>query len=147
MPLPIRRLAATALLAILVLPPAEPARAGICDGAVTQLQINECFHQKFLKADRKLNKAWPGAQRRAERMGTGAALRDAQRKWIAFRDATCSAEARPLPGRFDAGLGLVRLSRAADQKAYKGPQELRPIAPALVPCALGGLTRREPVQK
>lgn len=98
MPLPIRRLAATALLAILVLPPAEPARAGICDGAVTQLQINECFHQKFLKADRKLNKAWPGAQRRAERMGTGAALRDAQRKWIAFRDATCSAEAGPYQG-------------------------------------------------
>lgn len=93
-----RRWAALAVLASATTAWAAPASAGPCDDAYTQLEINECAHRQFLKADAKLNKLWPGIKRSADQMGAGDTLLDSQRKWISFRDSACAAEAAPYNG-------------------------------------------------
>jgi uncharacterized protein YecT (DUF1311 family) len=58
----------------------------LADG--TTVAIQDCIRQELERQDRKLNEAYKAlmsstpAQRRMQ-------LRDAQRKWIAFRDADC----------------------------------------------------------
>ena len=68
-----------------------------CPGR-TQLEMNECAAATFQSADAELNAIWPAAKGRADALGSGAILLDAQRKWIAFRDAACSAEMAPYQG-------------------------------------------------
>lgn len=63
-----------------------------------QLEMNECAHAAHLHADAELNALWPAVKSRADSIGTGPLLLDAQRKWIAFRDATCTAEAARYQG-------------------------------------------------
>lgn len=95
---PICRLFAAAFLASMARAIAEPVRAAACDTAFTQIEINDCAHRQYLKADRKLNDLWPGVKRSADQFGAGEALLESQRKWIAFRDAACAAEAAPYAG-------------------------------------------------
>lgn len=66
-----------------------------CDGAETQIDLNECSYVAWEQADVELNEAYAAAMGVAEGHGgsAGEALRDAQRAWIAFRDADCAAEA------------------------------------------------------
>ena len=66
-----------------------------CDGAETQIDLNECSYVAWEQADVELNDAYAAAMGVAQGHGgsAGEALRDAQRAWIAFRDADCAAEA------------------------------------------------------
>ncbi len=73
------------------------AAQAACPGD-TQLEMNECAHAGYVAADAQLNAVWPMAKARADANGSGALLLDAQRKWIAFRDAACAAEIAPYAG-------------------------------------------------
>lgn len=92
--------AALAALAALAAPQAGAQEVN-CAAPVTQLDMNFCAERAWKLADEDLNLAYgmarslmrqtdaalPEADRGAE-----VALRDAQRAWIAFRDAACRAE-------------------------------------------------------
>ncbi len=60
--------------------------------------MNACAEAQFKAADDELNAVWAPAKAAMDRMGGGAMLLDAQRKWIAFRDAACQAEIQPYAG-------------------------------------------------
>ena len=68
------------------------AALAACPGQ-SQLEMNECAAADYQRADAALNAAWGPAKSFADNAGTGGQLLDAQRKWIAFRDAACLAEA------------------------------------------------------
>ncbi len=92
------RLAVT-LLAFAAAPAA--AQTPNCANPVQQIEMTYCAEQNWLAADADLNAAY-GAARAAMRAldadfapaerGAEIALRDGQRAWITFRDATCAAE-------------------------------------------------------
>lgn len=62
-----------------------------CPG-VTQLEMNDCAAAEYQRFDAELNAVWPIAKTFADSVGAGGQLLDAQRKWIAYRDAACGAE-------------------------------------------------------
>ncbi|MEP6020839.1 MAG: lysozyme inhibitor LprI family protein [Paracoccaceae bacterium] len=64
----------------------------------TQLELNECAAAEFQQADAQLNAVWPQVKGYMDSIGQGAVLLDAQRKWIPFRDAACTAEIAPYAG-------------------------------------------------
>ncbi|MDP3264494.1 MAG: lysozyme inhibitor LprI family protein [Tabrizicola sp.] len=78
-----------------------------CTAAMTQIELNYCAEQEWSKADTALNQAYQTAmadlkQTLADRpedlaKETGM-LRDAQRAWIAFRDANCAVAGYPMRG-------------------------------------------------
>jgi uncharacterized protein YecT (DUF1311 family) len=90
-----------AALSLLLSAAGAQAQQVNCAAPVTQLDMNFCADRAWKLADEDLNLAYgmarslmrqtdsalPAADRGAE-----VALRDAQRAWIAFRDAACSAE-------------------------------------------------------
>ncbi|MGN6551933.1 MAG: lysozyme inhibitor LprI family protein [Pararhizobium sp.] len=77
-----------------------------CAKAESQMELTSCSGLAFEKADEALNALWPkivaAAKARDADQGdemrslgvptTLEALKDAQRRWIAFRDAECSYE-------------------------------------------------------
>lgn len=72
-----------------------------CETAMTQMDINICAKQEFTLADALLNDAYADARRTMRDLDTGlqdgrkgaeAALKEAQRAWITFRDTACEAE-------------------------------------------------------
>lgn len=75
-----------------------------CTDAMSQAEINACAALDFEQADAELNRLWPSliedaraADREIDRRydqlpGYEEVLRDAQRAWIAFRDAQCTDE-------------------------------------------------------
>ena len=89
------------LLGLILLGAPATARAGLCDGAQTQIEFNECTAQEAQDADVALNEAYRAAMSAlkdldasvpmAER-GAAAALLAAQRAWITVRDQTCIAQ-------------------------------------------------------
>jgi uncharacterized protein YecT (DUF1311 family) len=89
-----------ATLVAFVLPAAAqtPAPTVDCAKATATPELNHCQDQAFQKADRALNAAYRAALARLDqttaldakvRAEWRKALQDAQRKWIAFRDADC----------------------------------------------------------
>lgn len=72
-----------------------------CANAMTQTDMNICSYRDFQSADRAMNEAWgkaAAAAKAADRQGSGGnfdRLLDAQRKWLAYRDAQCLAENGP----------------------------------------------------
>ena len=73
-----------------------------CTRAVTQVEMTACADRAYRSADADLNAAYREALDRARRLDEGGhaaavpnavLLRDAQRAWMPFRDAACSAEA------------------------------------------------------
>lgn len=72
-----------------------------CANAMTQTDMNICSYRDFQSADRAMNEAWgkaAAAAKAADRQGRGGnfnRLLDAQRKWLAYRDAQCFAENGP----------------------------------------------------
>ena len=81
---------------------AEPAAD--CADPVTQSAMNMCSFEEYRAADAQLNAAWKRARdlaksidRRSEQARAAedhfARLLDAQRKWLAYRDAHCLAVA------------------------------------------------------
>ena len=71
-----------------------------CANPLTQTEMTQCASLAYEAADQDLNLAYRIAMDQARRMDSYAAytptnedlMRDAQRKWIPFRDAACSAE-------------------------------------------------------
>lgn len=65
-----------------------------CAHAMTQTDMNICAFKDLQAADRALNATWKQAAAKARSEGAQqfARLLDAQRKWLAFRDAQCLAE-------------------------------------------------------
>lgn len=93
------------VLACLTLPAA--AQEVDCDNAVTQQDMNQCAYADWESADAKLNAAykramavmtqWDADLPEAEQ-GGAAALKEAQRAWITFRDKACEAEGYAMKG-------------------------------------------------
>jgi uncharacterized protein YecT (DUF1311 family) len=68
-----------------------------CPGQ-TQIEINDCAATRYGQSDFQLNAVWPQVKGYMDSIGAGAVLLDAQRKWLAYRDATCLAEIAPFAG-------------------------------------------------
>ena len=73
-----------------------------CANPTTQVEMTGCADRAYRAADADLNAAYGEAMDRATRLDAGdqvaavpnaTLLRDAQRAWLPFRDAACSAEA------------------------------------------------------
>lgn len=65
-----------------------------CKDPVTQSDMNICSYRDYLRADIALNEAWHELSRSTAGDQRKRHL-DAQRKWLAFRDAQCLAENGP----------------------------------------------------
>ncbi|MEL6885152.1 MAG: lysozyme inhibitor LprI family protein [Pseudomonadota bacterium] len=76
---------------------AAGAAQAACPGQ-NQLEMNDCAAARYAQADAQLNAVWPGVKGYMDSLGAGAALLDAQRKWLAYRDATCTSEITPYAG-------------------------------------------------
>lgn len=82
-----------------VAPPPPPK--GNCDDAMSNLEMRQCSYAEYQAADKELNAAYAKVIKslketygREEIKQAGgqdpvADLKDAQRKWVAFRDANC----------------------------------------------------------
>lgn len=65
------------------------ALADECDNASTQSALNMCTAQQAQAADKKLNKTWQEALKRAT-PGQRDLMKKAQQAWINLRDADCA---------------------------------------------------------
>lgn len=90
------RIAALAGISLLALTSAEPARAE-CADAVTTVEMRACAAQEYEAADAELNAVYAQVKAAVSKEVMGY-VREAQRAWIPFRDAACSAEAAPYAG-------------------------------------------------
>lgn len=98
---------AVAVLAVLLVPGWALAQDVDCATAEAQVELTFCAEQDWLAADEALNDAYGAARAlmqqidaalpKAER-GAELALRDGQRAWVTFRDATCAAEGYAMHG-------------------------------------------------
>ncbi len=89
------------LLPLLLLPLPALAQGGVdCANTSIQAELNTCAALDYEAADAELNAAYAAAMEVARSYDgqQEALLRDAQRAWIAFRDAACSAEASLVEG-------------------------------------------------
>ncbi|RJT39407.1 DUF1311 domain-containing protein [Mesorhizobium waimense] len=72
------------------------ARADDCANAQDQATMNECAGKDFHAADKKLNDAYKQIEGRLKDDAAGKKLLiDAQRAWVAFRDAECKFQGGP----------------------------------------------------
>lgn len=88
---------AASALADVVPPPAKRN----CDEAMSNLDMRQCSYEEYKAADKELNSVYqralkflretygPGEIKDAGGQDPAADLRDAQKKWVAFRDANC----------------------------------------------------------
>jgi uncharacterized protein YecT (DUF1311 family) len=99
------RIAGVVLLS--VLPALAAAQEVTCDAALTQADMNACARADWEQADGALNALWPRAREAAKAQDAalpddmkraGQALLEAQRAWIAFRDAQCRSEGFAMRG-------------------------------------------------
>ncbi|HCQ63722.1 MAG TPA: hypothetical protein DIU07_00430 [Rhodobacteraceae bacterium] len=63
-----------------------------------QAELNQCADLTCQQADPEPNALWQKGKKKSDGLGAGDTRLDAQRRWIAFRDAGCRAQAAPLPG-------------------------------------------------
>ncbi len=93
--------------ALALMPGMAAAQVVDCNNAVAQVEMTFCAEQDWKTADADLNAAY-GAARGVLRAvdaglpvnqrGAEAALRDAQRAWITYRDKSCTAESYMMYG-------------------------------------------------
>ncbi|UHD46523.1 lysozyme inhibitor LprI family protein [Aureimonas altamirensis] len=70
-----------------------------CEAAQTQLELNECSAKALGVSDRKLNQLYRTVEGRlAGDADARGLLVDAQRRWIAFRDAECAFRTSAVQG-------------------------------------------------
>ena len=98
---------ATLALILSLLPLSAAAQEVDCETAEVQVEITYCAEQDWIVADEDLNEAYQAAMAMMkdidaglpeDQQGAAAYLRDGQRAWIAFRDATCAAEGYVMHG-------------------------------------------------
>jgi uncharacterized protein YecT (DUF1311 family) len=83
------------LLAAAAILPTAPARADECTNAMTQQAMTQCAALKYKKADAALNDLYRQVrQRLTDDAVHTQRLVDAQKAWLAFRDAECKFESR-----------------------------------------------------
>ena len=85
----------------------QPMTEPECANAMSQMEMNACATQQFERADAELNTLYRrliesareldrspdnGQSEGDDRPGEEATLREAQRAWVAFRDAHCRGE-------------------------------------------------------
>jgi uncharacterized protein YecT (DUF1311 family) len=82
-------------MAFLLLVATAPARADEtinCKSPnLNQMELDQCAGQDFTASDKKLNTLYRTLMAKYD-AANGALLKDAQRKWLAFRDAECTYE-------------------------------------------------------
>jgi uncharacterized protein YecT (DUF1311 family) len=95
-PIPYGGPVVTLLGAVVALAAAPPMAQEIdCSTTMNQLELNDCEHDLYERADARLNEAYAEAiaVTRARDAQTGSdyeeALREAQRAWVAYRDRHC----------------------------------------------------------
>lgn len=86
---------------------AQPMTEAECANAMSQMEMNACARQAFERADAELNRLYReqivaarasdrspdnGRIEGDDRPGEEETLREAQRAWVAFRDAHCRGE-------------------------------------------------------
>jgi uncharacterized protein YecT (DUF1311 family) len=78
-----------------------------CSNAMAQQDLNICAERDWQKADKALNVTYKTVIAEAKAMdgdlpdylrGAETALREAQRAWVAFRDANCAVAGFPMRG-------------------------------------------------
>lgn len=96
-----------ALLALCLLALPAAAQEVDCANAMAQQELNQCAYADWEAADADLNEAYAEAMALlqdwdanlpANEQGGAAALREAQRAWITFRDKACEAEGYAMKG-------------------------------------------------
>jgi uncharacterized protein YecT (DUF1311 family) len=106
-----------------------PAHAEDCSKAETQIDMNQCAGRNYKAADRILNLVYQQAiahARESDRNVSGtdysyeAALRNAQRAWIAYRDADCAPPPRELAG----SISSMEQADCLTQKTVQRTKEL-----------------------
>ena len=94
-------------LSFVFLASAASAQEIDCANAVTQSDMNQCAYADWEAADADLNTAYQAAMELLQgwdadlpedEQGGAAALKDAQRAWITFRDKACEAEGYAMKG-------------------------------------------------
>jgi uncharacterized protein YecT (DUF1311 family) len=89
------------LALILTMPTVAGAQEVDCENAMAQVEMTWCAEQDWVAADNDLNEAYQAAMAVMKEIDTGLPqdqqgaaefLRDGQRAWITFRDASCAAE-------------------------------------------------------
>ena len=126
--------AALFALTLFAMPYAVAAQQVDCANPQTQIDMTQCASNDYQAADDRLNAAYGvaidymasiDADLPAAEQGAKAALRDGQRAWITFRDATCTAEGYAVHGGTMEGMVILMcntrltLSRAEDLEALK----------------------------
>src|SRR5579871_485569 len=109
-------LLATGLFAI---PARSQTDTGVCGGDTAE--VTACLIEHYKRADADLNTVYQKAIESATKYGRTdlANLKDAQRKWIAYRDAVCEAEFALYHGGTAAGPAkLACLRRITDQRTH-----------------------------
>lgn len=96
-----RGFGALLLLGLVGVPDLAPAQEVNCAEAMAQSDLNACAYAGWEAADAELNRVYKAARARLQELdaelpeaerGAEAALRAAQKAWVSFRDAACSAE-------------------------------------------------------
>ena len=94
-------------LSFIFLASAASAQEIDCANVVTQSDMNQCAYADWEAADADLNTAYQAAMELLQgwdadlpedEQGGAAALKDAQRAWIIFRDKACEAEGYAMKG-------------------------------------------------
>jgi uncharacterized protein YecT (DUF1311 family) len=97
---------------------AAGAAQAACPG-YTQLELNECAASDYQAADQRLNEVFRAVKAMMDDMGHGPAMLNAQRKWLAYRDAACAVETAIWEGGsiqpLMAYTRLTRIARARTQ--------------------------------
>jgi len=120
--------------AMIALPYGATAQTIDCANPQTQIDMTQCASNDYEAADARLNAAYgPAIAYMASidadldpaDQGAEAALREGQRAWITFRDATCTAEGYSVHGGTMEGMVILMcntrltLARAEDLEALK----------------------------
>ena len=102
----------------------------------TQIEMTGCANLAFEKADADLNAIWSIARAKVKRQDAASPgltpsnwdlLLDAQRAWLAYRDAACSAESTKARGGtmqsqlYAICLERLTLRRSDDLRAFSSP--------------------------
>jgi uncharacterized protein YecT (DUF1311 family) len=91
------------------------AARGPCEEAISTADMSVCFESAYLTADRELNNFYMRIQD-VLLPDEQAALKEAERLWLQYRDATCNAE-RALYGGGSGGAPTYFACLAAETKA------------------------------
>src|SRR5579872_5870535 len=110
---------ASLIIGLLIIPALSQNSDGSCDGNTAE--VTACLVEHYKTADADLKSVYQKAIKSATEYGSNdlAKLKDAQRKWIAYRDAVCEAEFALYHGGTASGPAkFLCLLRTTDQRTH-----------------------------